>query len=88
MMRSRIIKIALTVWFCSLAWWATAQKVEITERDYDNQTVEMADQFRADGKIYVVVAVIATVLGGLAVYLFALDRQIGRLEKMTKDKTP
>ncbi|MCU0449803.1 MAG: hypothetical protein MUC97_08145 [Bernardetiaceae bacterium] len=86
-MRSRVVKIALTFWFCCLAWWATAQKVEITERDYDNQTVEMADQFRADGKIYVVVAVIATVLAGLAVYLFVLDRQISRLEKIAKDKT-
>ena len=43
--------------------------------------VEMADQLRADGKIWVVVAVIATVFAGIVVYLIRLDRQIGKLEK-------
>lgn len=46
--------------------------------------VEMADTMRADGKIYVVVAVIAVVLAGLVVYLVTLDRKIGRLEKEMK----
>jgi hypothetical protein len=45
---------------------------------------EMADAFRADGKIYVVVAVIAIVFMGLAVWLFRLDRKISRLEKNQK----
>jgi hypothetical protein len=44
----------------------------------------MADQFRADGKIYVVVAVIATVLAGIVVYLITIDRKLAKLEKMTK----
>ena len=46
--------------------------------------VEMADAMRSDGKIYVVVAVIAVVLTGLLVYLIMLDRKIGRLEKELK----
>jgi CcmD family protein len=45
------------------------------------QEVEMADQFRAEGKIYVVIAVFAIILAGLFVYLFSLDRKIGKLEQ-------
>jgi hypothetical protein len=45
---------------------------------------EMADAFRADGKIYVVVAVISIVFIGLAIWLFRLDRKISRLEKNQK----
>ena len=48
--------------------------------------VEMADQLRADGKIWVVVAVIATVFAGIVVYLIRLDRQIGKLEKEVKNQ--
>lgn len=46
--------------------------------------VEMADTMRANGKIYVVVGIILIVLIGFILYLFALDRKIGRLEKMVK----
>lgn len=46
--------------------------------------VEMADTLRSEGKIYVVVVVIAVVLTGLLVYLITLDRKIGRLEKELK----
>ncbi|MBO0938875.1 CcmD family protein [Fibrella sp. HMF5335] len=45
------------------------------------QPVEMADQLRADGKIWVVVAVIATVFFGIIIYLVTLDRKIGKLER-------
>ena len=43
--------------------------------------VEMADSMRANGKIYVVVAVLATVFVGIVVYLVMLDRKVTRLEK-------
>lgn len=46
--------------------------------------VEMADQFRAEGKIFVVIAVIGIILAGLFVYLFRLDRKITKLEKRLK----
>lgn len=46
--------------------------------------VEMADTMRANGKIYVVVGIILIVLIGFILYLFALDRKIGRLEKLIK----
>ena len=45
------------------------------------ETVEMADTMRSNGKIYVIVAIILIVLAGLISYLFALDRKITRLEK-------
>ncbi|MCP9769114.1 CcmD family protein [Lacihabitans sp. LS3-19] len=48
------------------------------------QGVEMADTFRADGKIYVVVAVITLITIGLIAYLFSLDRKITKLEKEIK----
>jgi CcmD family protein len=46
--------------------------------------VEMADKFRADGKIYVVVAVVLLILLGIFVYVARLDRKISTLEKELK----
>lgn len=43
--------------------------------------VEMADVLRSNGKIYAVVAVCLTILFGLFLYLFLLDRKIKKLEK-------
>lgn len=43
--------------------------------------VEMADTFRAEGKIYVVVSIMSIILIGIAAYLFNLDRKISKLEK-------
>ncbi len=45
------------------------------------QDVEMADQMRSSGKIYVVVVTIAIVFVGLAIYLFTLDKRLNKLEK-------
>lgn len=49
-------------------------------RAQDN-TVEMADAMRENGKIYVVVAVVLTILAGLFLYLFRLDKKISGIEK-------
>ena len=46
--------------------------------------IEMADQFRADGKIYVVILVVSVVLIGLFAYLFRLERKVSELEKRNK----
>ncbi len=48
------------------------------------QQVEMADRFRADGKIYVVIAVVGAILLGLILYVARLDRKITKLEKDLK----
>ncbi len=45
------------------------------------QEVDMADVMRANGKIYVVVAVLAVLFAGLFGYLIAIDRKISRFEK-------
>ncbi len=43
--------------------------------------VEMADVMRSNGKIYVVVAVCLTILIGLFIYMFTIDKKLSRLEK-------
>ena len=74
----------------SLSMAATAQnpdslqageKYEITEADYRNQKVEMADVMRSNGKIYVVVGAIVIIFAGLLCYAITLDRKLKRLEK-------
>jgi CcmD family protein len=46
--------------------------------------IEMADKLYADGRIYVVVAVVATIFAGIIVYLINLDSKISKLEKQIK----
>jgi len=43
--------------------------------------VEMADNMRGNGKIYVVVAVCLTILIGLFIYVLMIDKKITRFEK-------
>lgn len=43
--------------------------------------VAMADQMRADGKIWVVVGVIALIFAGIITYLIRLDSKISKVEK-------
>ncbi|HEX8328464.1 MAG TPA: CcmD family protein [Hymenobacter sp.] len=45
---------------------------------------EMADNLRANGKIYVVVAVVVVIVAGLLAYLIMLDRKVSRLEQEIK----
>ena len=42
---------------------------------------EPADLMHSNGKIYVVVAVVVTILLGLFLYVFNLDRKISKMEK-------
>ena len=53
---------------------------------YGQSEVEMADNLRAEGKIYVVVAIILIVLSGLIFYLFLMDKKVKKLEKLISDK--
>ncbi len=77
MMRKYIAALVLVI----TGFLAQAQeKIEITEDDYSNNQIEMADAFRADGKIYVVIAVILVILTGLFVYLIIIDRKVSKLE--------
>ena len=44
-------------------------------------TASLDQTMRSSGRIYVVVAVMLTILAGLIIYLVRLDRRITRLEK-------
>jgi NADH:ubiquinone oxidoreductase subunit 3 (subunit A) len=57
-------------------------KIPVTQRDYENTEVAMADTFRNDGKIYVVVAVLATIFAGIVVFLIATERKVKKLEDL------
>lgn len=53
---------------------------------FSNAQVEMADDFRGEGKIYVVLAIILVILAGFFFLLFKLDRRSKRLEKEINQK--
>jgi len=50
------------------------------------QETNLIDSFYASGKVYVVVAVLATVLIGIVIYLVMMERKLKRIEKELKDK--
>jgi CcmD family protein len=41
----------------------------------------------ADGKIFVVIAVLSTILAGIFIYLFLLDKKIRKLEKEIREES-
>jgi CcmD family protein len=53
-------------------------------QDTNANEPEMADKLYADGRIYVVVAVVATIFAGIIVYLINIDSKISKLEKQLK----
>jgi CcmD family protein len=65
-------KILLSVFMLFLSTFLFAQA---------NNDVEMADQLRSSGKIYVVIATIVIVFVGLAIYLFSIDRRLKKIER-------
>ena len=48
--------------------------------------IEMADDFRGEGKIYVVIMVVLLILGGIFLTLFWFDKRLSQLEKQIADK--
>lgn len=63
-------KILTTATLLVICFAATAQTNSGTE-----------DVMRSNGKIYVVVAVCLTILIGLFLYVFSIDRKLSKLEK-------
>ena len=49
------------------------------------QATENPDFIRSTGKIYVVVAVIIALLIGLFLYLFSIERKLGKVEKQLEE---
>jgi hypothetical protein len=70
-MRNKNLSVMLAVMALILSLQASAQE----------STAEMADLMRSNGKIFVVVAVLSTILAGLILYLVSLDRRIRRMER-------
>lgn len=50
-----------------------------------SQEVEMADNMRENGKIYVVLGVVLIILIGMIIYLISIDRKLTKLEKQIKN---
>lgn len=72
------IRKLLILFFC----WVLA--LPVMAQNDTTQKVEMATGLRANGKIYVVVMVLVTILAGVLFYMVRLDRKIGKLEKELK----
>ena len=70
--------------FFSLQLSAQDGKYKISDSDYSNNKVEMADEMRSNGKIFVVVGVIFLIFAGITFYLYRIDRKISALEKEIK----
>jgi CcmD family protein len=45
------------------------------------QPIEMADEMRSSGKIYVVITTLVIIFIGLSIYLFSIDRRLKKIEK-------
>ncbi len=71
-------KIFLLTFFVLIAWMSGFAQ--------SNMDLEMADLMRSSGKIYVVISVLLIILGGIAGYLFYLDKKLKHLEKKIQSK--
>ncbi|RNI33194.1 hypothetical protein EFA69_01905 [Rufibacter immobilis] len=78
----------LLTWAAAFSTPAAAQSapeqmstVEFSSQAPAASQPEMADVMRQDGKIYIVVVVLVSVLLGVLFYLINLDKKIGRLER-------
>ena len=76
-----LLLISLSVTAQELDSLQAGEKYQITEADYSNSSVEMADVMRSNGKIYVVVAVIGVMFALSVVYMINIDRKVSRMEK-------
>lgn len=73
--------------FFSLSIAVQAQdKQPVTEADYNNMHIKMADNMRAEGKIYVVVAILVTILAGFVAYTIRIDSKVTKIEKAIGQK--
>ena len=74
-MKSTILSFILSLFFLG----SNAQAIS-------NQSSSMAEVMRSNGKIYVVVAVVVTILLGLIAYLIKIEKNITALEKEAKQQ--
>ncbi|MDB5211650.1 MAG: CcmD family protein [Sediminibacterium sp.] len=67
-------KVNRIIFVLMLAMFTAVAQAQTTDAD-------TAGVMRSNGKIYVVVAIVITILLGLFFYVFSLDRKISKLEK-------
>jgi len=73
-------KIFVFIAFCSLLLTSL-----ISFGQDSSAKVEMAEAMRSNGKIYVVVAVLAIIFTGLIIFLITIDRKVKKLEKQMEE---
>jgi uncharacterized membrane protein YcjF (UPF0283 family) len=71
-----MIKKGLSALFLLVSFFSVGQNTE----------PQMADVFRQDGKIYVVIAVIAMIFIALILFLIYIEKNVRKLEKNLKEK--
>ena len=71
---NKLKSIALTIALCIMQVYVFAQ-------NGNTKTEDPTDFMRSEGKLYVVMAVVVTILVGLFTYLVTIDKKITRLEK-------
>ncbi|MCH7410755.1 CcmD family protein [Belliella sp. DSM 111904] len=79
-------KLIIILFFLVSLQGMAQEKIAITEEDYENSSIEMADVMRSEGKIYVLVGIIGIVFGGILVYIIGTDRRVARLEKLVQEE--
>lgn len=62
-------------------WGAIASCLSFFSTARSQSTETMAGTMRSNGKIYVVVAVLVTIVIGLFIYLIRIDKKVSKLEK-------
>ncbi|MFQ3212862.1 MAG: ABC-type amino acid transport system permease subunit [Marivirga sp.] len=78
MKKFKIISLLVTILagFC-----AVGQKMTIENQDYSNNSIEMADVMRSEGKIYVLVAIIVVIFIGFIFFLLKTEQKLKKIEK-------
>lgn len=59
---------------------------EFTQAQDTSNGPAMADSWRQDGKIYVVIAVMSTIFACVIIYLAVIERKLKKLEEELKNK--
>lgn len=60
--------------------------ISILSQAQESNGPEMADSWREDGKIYVVIAVMSTIFACVIIYLAVIERKLKKLEDELKNK--
>jgi cytochrome c biogenesis protein CcdA len=66
--------------------WVLAFLAPLTLAGQGTSSVQMADTFRQEGKIYVVVLGLVIILTGVILFLIRVDRKVFKLEKRFEKK--